>query len=261
VALRADPFTWQVWHASPLLLKEVSFHSALPWLTSAAVDLAGAPTPAGRTKSFAATFAPAQGLQGLQALAAQGLQGLQLFFAAHGLQGLQAFFAAHGLQGLQAFFAAHGLQGLQAFFAAHGLQGLQAFFAAHGLQGLQAFLTAQGLHGLHAAASIRVGFLTAGGLVAVAPAISTCAEDTATIPPRIAATRGLRLNCFGCGMLDISFLLVSDPFRALIMDPGSPRYGRYPWTKGRLRLVTGNLAKIFPARALLRPQSPAKSSL
>jgi hypothetical protein len=217
-----------------LLLKEVSFHSALPWLTSAAVDLAGAPTPAGRTKSFAATFAPPQGLQGLQALAAQGLHGLQLFFAAHGLQGLQAFFAAHGLQGLQAFFAA---------------------------QGLQAFLTAQGLHGLQAAASIRVGFLRAGGLVAVAPAISTCAEDTATIPPRIAATRGLRLNCFGCGMLDISFLLVSDPFRALIMDPGSPRYGRYPWTKGRLRLVTGNLAKIFPARALLRPQSPAKSSL
>jgi hypothetical protein len=203
VALRDAPFTWQVWHASPLLLNDVSFHSALPWLTSAAVDLAGAAAPAGRTKSLAAIFAPPQGLQ--------GLQGLHGFFAAQGLQGLQPF-AAHGLHGLQRFFTAHGLQGLQAFFAAHGLQGLQAFFAAHGLQGLQAFLTAQGLHGLQAAASINVGFLTAGGLVAGAPAISTCADDTATIPPRTAATRGLRLNCFGCGMLDITFLLVSDPF-------------------------------------------------
>jgi hypothetical protein len=133
-----------------------------------------------------------------------------IFAPPQGLQGLQAFFAAHGLQGLQAFFAAHGLQGLQAFFAAHGLQGLQAFFAPHGLQGLH-FFAAQGLHGLQVAASISGACLTAGGLIVVAPAISTCADDTATIPPRIAATRGLRLNCFGCGMLDITFLLVSDP--------------------------------------------------
>jgi hypothetical protein len=97
------------------------------------------------------------------------------------------------LQGLQAFFAAHGLQGLQAFFTAHGLQGLQAFFTAQGLHGLH-FFAAQGLHGLQLAASINVGFLTAGGLIAVAPAISACVDDTATIPPRIAATIGLRLK-------------------------------------------------------------------
>jgi hypothetical protein len=78
------------------------------------------------------------------------------------------------------FFAAHGLQGLQAL-AAHGLQGLH-FFAAHGLQGL------------HVAASIRVGFLAAGGLVAAVPAIRTWADETATIPPSIAATMGLRLK-------------------------------------------------------------------
>jgi hypothetical protein len=106
----------------------------------------------------------------------------------HGLQGLHGFLAAHGLQGLHGFFfAAHGLQGLQAFLAA---QGLQAFFAAHGLQGLH-FLTAHGLHGLQAAANISVGFLTAGGL---APAINICVDDTATIPPSIAATMGLRLK-------------------------------------------------------------------
>ena len=78
------------------------------------------------------------------------------------------------------------LRGMQAFFAAHGLHGLQAFFAAHGLQ---ASLAAHGLHGLHVAASISAGFLTAGGL---APAVSTCADDTATIPPRMAATIGSR---------------------------------------------------------------------
>jgi len=133
----------------------------------AALEAAGAPTPAGRTKSLAATFAPPQGLQGLQP-----------FFAAHGLHGLQAL-AAQGLHGLH-FFAAHGLHGLHAL-AAHGLQGLH-FFAAHGLQGL------------HVAASIRVGFLAAGGFVAVDPAISTWADETATIPPSIAATMGLRLK-------------------------------------------------------------------
>jgi hypothetical protein len=108
----------------------------------------------------------------------------------HGLQGLHGFLAAHGLQGLQAFLAAHGLQGLQAFLAAQGLQGLQAFLAAQGLQGLH-FLAAHGLHGLQAAANISVGFLTAGGL---APAINICVDDTATIPPSIAATMGLRLK-------------------------------------------------------------------
>jgi hypothetical protein len=117
-------------------------------------------------KSPAATLAPPQGLQGLHA-----------FLAAQGLQGLHGF-----------FFAAQGLQGLQAFLAAHGLQGLQAFLAAHGLQGLH-FLAAQGLHGLQAAANISVGFLTAGGLL---PAIKICVDDTATIPPSIAATMGLR---------------------------------------------------------------------
>jgi hypothetical protein len=117
-------------------------------------------------KSPAATLAPPQGLQGLHA-----------FLAAQGLQGLHGF-----------FFAAQGLQGLQAFLAAHGLQGLQAFLAAHGLQGLH-FLAAQGLHGLQAAANISVGCLTAGGLL---PAIKICVDDTATIPPSIAATIGLR---------------------------------------------------------------------
>ena len=70
--------------------------------------------------------------------------------------------------------------------AAQGLHGLQGFLAAQGLHGLQAFLAAHGLHGLHVAASISVGFLTAGGLV---PAISTCVDDTATIPPRMAAKK------------------------------------------------------------------------
>ena len=77
---------------------------------------------------------------------------------------------------------------MQAFFAAHGLQGLQGFLAAQGLHGLH-FLAAHGLHGLQAAANISVGFLTAGGL---APAIRICVDDTATIPPSIAATMGLR---------------------------------------------------------------------
>jgi hypothetical protein len=103
---------------------------------------------------------------------------------------LQAL-AAHGLHGLQVFLAAHGLQGLHAL-AAHGLHGLHAL-AAHGLQGLH-FFAAHGLHGLQVAASISVGFLAAGGLVAVAPAIRTCVDDRATIPPSIAAAMGLRLK-------------------------------------------------------------------
>jgi hypothetical protein len=47
---------------------------------------------------------------------------------------------------------------------------------------------------LQLAASIKVGCLAAGGLVATLPAISTWDDDTATIPPRIAATMGLRLK-------------------------------------------------------------------
>jgi hypothetical protein len=54
------------------------------------------------------------------------------------------------------------------------------------------FFAAHGLHGLHVAASNRVGFFAAGGLVAAVPAISTWVDDSATIPPSIAAAIGLR---------------------------------------------------------------------
>src|SRR3972149_2093332 len=86
VGLKAALLTWQVWHASPLVLSLGSFQRRSPSLRSSARRASASFVPLGRVTSLRSTFAPA----------AQGFLAPQGFFAAHGFLAAQGFLAAHG---------------------------------------------------------------------------------------------------------------------------------------------------------------------